>query len=137
MLNILLGIREKTRDHTIRFSMGYEYTCTGELLLFILLSSSKRVLYFDVVIQLNIESQYIFPVSLDMIKHLLLNTFVEIQSVFFYNFRTDWKFLIKVSSSDPSFNRNILRSLYLKFKTSAHAQIAITYYYVSFPNFLP
>ena len=128
----------KTRDfHTIIFSIDYEYTCIGELLLCILLSSSKRVLYFDVVIPLNIEAQYIFPASLDMTKHLLLNIFVEIQSVFFYNFRTDWKFLIKVSSSDPSFNRNILRFLYLKFKTSAHAQISITYYYVSFPNFLP
>ena len=44
-------------------------------------------------------------------------------------------FLIKFCSSDPSFNINIFRSLYLKFKTSAHAQIAITHYYV-LTNFL-
>ena len=44
--------------------------------------------------------------------------FVEMQSTFFYIFRTDWNFLMKFCSSDPSFNRNILRSLYLKFKPS-------------------
>ena len=54
----------KTRDfHTILFSIDYEYTCIGELLLCILLSSSKRVLYFDVVIPLNIEAQYISGLS--------------------------------------------------------------------------
>ena len=53
-----------------------------------------------------------------------------------YIFRTDWDFFIKFCSSDPSFNRNILRSLYLKFKTSAHVHIIITYYYVLFTNFL-
>ena len=41
--------------------------------------------------------------------------FVEMQSVFFYIFRMGWNFLIKFCSSDPSFNRNILSSLYLKF----------------------
>ena len=46
------------------------------------------------------------------------------------------EFFIKFCSSDPSFNRNILRSLYLKFKTSAHLDIIITYYYVLFTNFL-
>ena len=55
---------------------------------------------------------------------------------FVYIFRKDWNFLTKLRSSDPSFNRNILRSLYLKFKTSAHAQIAMAYYYVLFINFL-
>ena len=39
-------------------------------------------------------------------------------------------FLIKFCSSDQSFNRNILRSLYFKFRTSAHAQITISCYYV-------
>ena len=51
-------------------------------------------------------------------------------------FRTYWTFLIKFCSSDPSFNRNILRSQYLKFQTSAHVHIAITYVYVLFTNFL-
>ena len=41
-------------------------------------------------------------------------------------------FSIKFCSSDPSFNRNILRSLYLKFKISAHALILITHWYVLF-----
>ena len=59
------------------------------------------------------------------------------QSLYFvYIFRTGWNILIKFCSSDPSFSRNILRSLYLKFKTSAHADIAITYYYALFTNFL-
>ena len=62
--------------------------------------------------------------------------FVEMQSVFFYIFRMGWNFLIKCCSSDPSFNRNILRSLYLKFKASAHAHIVIAYYYTLFTNFL-
>ena len=62
--------------------------------------------------------------------------FVEMQSVFFYIFRMGWNFLIKFCSSDPSFNRNILRSLYLKFKASAHAHIVIAYYYTLFTNFL-
>ena len=52
--------------------------------------------------------------------------FVEIQSAFCLIFRTDWNFLIKFCSFHPSFNRNILRSIYLNFKTSAHTQIAIT-----------
>ena len=47
---------------------------------------------------------------------------------FVYIYRTDWNFLIKFYSSSPSFKRNILRSLNLEFKTSAHAQIAITHY---------
>ena len=53
----------------------------------------------------------------------------------FYNFRTDWNFLMKFCSFDPSFNRNILRSLYLKFKPSVHAHITITYHFVLFTNF--
>ena len=48
---------------------------------------------------------------------------------FVYIFRTGRNFLIKLCSSDPSLSINILRSLYLKFKTSAHAHIANTYYY--------
>ena len=55
---------------------------------------------------------------------------------FVYVFRTDWNFLTKFCISDPSFSRNILSSLYLKFKTSAHAYIVITNYYVLFTNFL-
>ena len=55
---------------------------------------------------------------------------------FVYIFKTEWNFLIKFCSSDPSFNGNILRSLYLKFQTSAHAHIAINYYYLLFTNFL-
>ena len=39
---------------------------------------------------------------------------------FVYIFRTGWNSLIKFCSSDHSYSRNILRSLYLKFKTSAH-----------------
>ena len=57
----------------------------------------------------------------------------EIQSPFFFCiFRTTRNFLIKFCSSDPSLNINILRSIYLKFKTCAHAQIPITHYYVLF-----
>ena len=48
-----------------------------------------------------------------------------------YIFRTDCNFLIEFCSSDPSLNRNILRSSHLKFKKSAHAQI-ITHYWVLF-----
>ena len=48
----------------------------------------------------------------------------------------DWNFLIQFCSSDPSSNRNILRSLYLKFETSARKQTAITHYYVLLTNFL-
>ena len=42
---------------------------------------------------------------------------------FVYIFIADWDFLIKFCISDPSFNRNILTSLYLKSGTSAHAQL--------------
>ena len=62
--------------------------------------------------------------------------FVEIQSAFVYISRKDWIFQFKFCRSDPSFNRNILRPLYLEFKTSAHVHIAITYYFVLFTNFL-
>ena len=51
-------------------------------------------------------------------------------------FRTGWNFLIKFCSSDPSFNRNNSKFLYLKFKTSAHAHTKIAYYYALFTNFL-
>ena len=42
---------------------------------------------------------------------------------FVYIFIVDWNFLAKFCSSDPSFNGNILTSLYLKSKTSTHAQL--------------
>ena len=62
--------------------------------------------------------------------------FLEMQATCFYIFKRDWNFLLKLCSSDPSFNRSILRSLYSKFKPSAHAHIAITYHFVLFTNFL-
>ena len=55
---------------------------------------------------------------------------------FVYIFRTGWNFLIQFCNSNPSYNRNIVRSLHLKFKTSAHAQITITHYYVLFTYLL-
>ena len=55
---------------------------------------------------------------------------------FVYIIRTDWNILIELCKPDPSFNRNILRSLYLKFKTSAHAHIATSYFFLLFTNFL-
>ena len=58
------------------------------------------------------------------------------QSAFCLYLRTGSTFLFTFYSSDPSFNWNLLRSLYLKFKISAHAHIAMTYYYVLFTNFL-
>ena len=42
---------------------------------------------------------------------------------FVYIFITDWNFLTKFCSSDPSFNGNILTSLYLKSETFAYAQL--------------
>ena len=45
-------------------------------------------------------------------------------------------FWIKFCNSDPSFNKNILRFLYLKFKTSDPTHIAITYYFTWFTNCL-
>ena len=51
-------------------------------------------------------------------------------------FRTDWSFLTKFGNSDPSFNRNILEVLCLKFETFAHAQIAVIHYYILFTSFL-
>ena len=62
--------------------------------------------------------------------------FVEMQSTCFYIFRRDWNFLMKFWSSDPSFNRKILRSLYLKLKPSAHGHIAITYHFTIIYKFL-
>ena len=61
--------------------------------------------------------------------------FVKFSLHFVYIYRSNSNFLIKFYSSDPSFNINILTSLYLKFKISAHAHIAITHYYLSFTNF--
>ena len=40
-----------------------------------------------------------------------------------YIFLADWNFLTKFCGSDPSFNGNILTSLYLKSETLAHAQL--------------
>ena len=45
-------------------------------------------------------------------------------------------FLIEFCSSDPSFDGGVLGSLYLEFKTSAHAHIAIACYYALFTDFL-
>ena len=42
---------------------------------------------------------------------------------FVYIFIAYWNFLTKFYGSDSSFNRNILTSLYLKYETSAHAQL--------------
>ena len=42
---------------------------------------------------------------------------------FVYILVEDWNLLTKLCSSDPNFNRNILTFLYLKSKTSGHAQI--------------
>ena len=42
---------------------------------------------------------------------------------FVYIFVADWNSLTEFCSSDPSFNGNILTSLYLKSETSAHAQL--------------
>ena len=55
--------------------------------------------------------------------------FVEIRCAFCLYLQKGLEFfVIKFYSSSPSFKRNILRSLNLEFKTSAHAQIAITHY---------
>ena len=62
--------------------------------------------------------------------------FVEWSLYFVYIFRMGLNFLIKFCSPDPRFNRIILKSLYLKFKTSAHAHIANACYYAFFTNFL-
>ena len=40
-----------------------------------------------------------------------------------YIFIVDWNFVSKFCRSNPSFNGNILVSLYLKSETSAHAQL--------------
>ena len=71
-----------------------------------------------------------------MISRACTLCFAEIRPVFCLYLQNDRNFLIKFCSSDRSFNRNILKSLYLKFKTFANGQIAITHYYVSFTNFL-
>ena len=55
---------------------------------------------------------------------------------FVYIFRKDENFLIKFCSFDPIFIKNIFRSLYLKYKTSAHVHTAITCCFVLFTNFL-
>ena len=60
----------------------------------------------------------------------------EIQSAFCLYLQKALDFLMEFCSSDPSFNRVILRSLYLKCEISGHAPIAITHYYVLFTNLL-
>ena len=62
--------------------------------------------------------------------------FVEIQSAFRPYFQNGLKFWTKFGSYDPSFSRNILTFLYLKFETSALAQIEVIHYYILFTNFL-
>ena len=82
----------------------------------------------------NIYSKIVFEFSIRGVVH---STSWIFSLYFVYIFKTDWKLLFKFSSSDSSFDRIILRSLFLKFKTSAHAQIAIYHYYVLFTNYLP
>ena len=48
--------------------------------------------------------------------------FMEIRSVFCLYLHRGLEFSSKFCSSDPSINRNLLTSQYLKSKTSAHAQ---------------
>ena len=55
---------------------------------------------------------------------------------FVYIARTYWDFSFKFCSSDQVSIETFLRSLYVKFKTSAHAHIAITHYFILFTNFL-
>ena len=57
-----------------------------------------------------------------MLNHCTFH-FIEIRPIFVHIFIPDWNFLTKFCSSDLSFNRNILKSLYLKSETSAHAQL--------------
>ena len=45
-------------------------------------------------------------------------------------------FFTKLGSSDSSFNWTILKLLYLKFETSAHARIAVIHYYIFFTSSL-
>ena len=49
--------------------------------------------------------------------------FVEIGTVFCLYTQSGLKFLAKLCCSDPSFNRNVLSSLYIKFEISSHAQL--------------
>ena len=55
--------------------------------------------------------------------HVVNSTSWKFDLYFVYIFITDWDFLTYFYSSDPSFNRNILTSLYLKSEISAHAQL--------------
>ena len=45
----------------------------------------------------------------------------KLRLYFVYTFIADWNFLTEFCGFDPSFNRNILASLYLKSETSPHA----------------
>ena len=51
-------------------------------------------------------------------------------------FKTDWNFFTKLGSFDPKLNWTTLKLLYLKFETSAPAQIAFIHYYTFFTSFL-
>ena len=67
------------------------------------------------------------PSPIIMHKHFrdppVHSTWLKFGLYFVYIFIADWNFLTKFCSSDPSFNGNILTSLYLKSETSAHAQL--------------
>ena len=67
------------------------------------------MLYFDVVTQLNIEIQYVFPISIYTIKHLLLNIYRVV-------FRTQWntRFFIRNGFFQLSFNTELYHELNLK-----------------------
>ena len=60
----------------------------------------------------------------------------SLSSAFRPYFRTNRDCLTKLGSSASSFNTRILTPLYLKFKTSAHVQIAFIHYYILFTSFL-
>ena len=62
--------------------------------------------------------------------------FMEIQSEFCPYFQNGLEFWTKFGSYDPSFSRNILTFLYLKFETSPLAQIEVIHYYILFTSFL-
>ena len=69
----------------------------------------------------------ILPVHSTLWKYSTSRKFIL---YFVYLFRTDRNFLSNFCSSDPSFARNILRPLYLKFKKSTHAQMTVASYYL-------
>ena len=66
----------------------------------------------------------------------IFNTSWKFSPYFVHIFRTDWNFFTKLGSSDPSFSWTKLTPLYLKFETSAHAQITVIHYYMLFTSSL-